>query len=1685
MNVVKRKYLFHPIVLVMLILPGVGAAQCPEVFDFYGNLVDNPYWYSCSGADFSFNLQSPDDWGQYEIDWGDGTPVDAGASWNSPDIINHVYTATVDTFVVTVTEINSGCVIEGVVVMEESTSASIQIPVGGLTQSCAPEVMEFINSSTNVSETTTFTWDFGDGSPPITFDYTNWGETVAHLYDVGTVDCETEVSLTAQNYCNQIQGGASEATFNPIRIWDLDEAAITASATILCYPDTVVDLTNTTERNCLFQGNIFQRYEYWNFGDYWGEGNDSIVDWTPWPPTFPYTIAYPGIGTYEVMMLDSNYCGIDTATITIQIVPPPTADITHSDDTICVGEPVTFFQNATGGADSYTWNFDDGVGWLPTGGGNITYVYNTPGTYNVCSAVGINSASGGCADTACVPVTVLPSPVADFIADPLTGCDSILVNYTDQSTGAVNWDWTFDVDPFSYAGSDPPDVSYVGAGNYVTTLTVEGLNGCLDTKQEVIQVFNQPVPDMIANNVCNGEEATFTDLSTSDPGDPILSWTWDFGDNNTSSFQHPTHTYGAEGTYDVTLTVNTASCSSTEVFQVTVEPAPTAAFSFDPTMGCSPLEVQFTNESIGGDSFTWNFGDGNASPEENPVHTFQNLGTTDTTYQIVLTAMTAFGCGNNDTLEITVMPGAQASFTDNSNPPSCAPFDAIFTNTSIGASSYLWDFGDGSPTSTAVNPTHYYENETGFLQNFQVTLIAYADNGCNDTTSSNVTVYPTADWSFSVWPDSGCSPLIVTMPFIQGINQYEWDFGDGTPVSNFPTPTHIFENFTNDPIVYDITLVGVSGFGCADTATSSLIVNPQPTSQFTADVSSGCSPLDVTFENLSIQADLYTWIYAPGDTAYTTDPFHSHTFTNETTEIQTFNVTLIAESDDGCTDEFVVPIEVYPDALPGFAEVEPGCSPYQVEFENTSPNGTDFNWEFGNGLQSIDSDPSTIFVNNGMADTTYNVCVMVSTQFGCTDTYCDDVIVHPSPTSDFTMSTDEACDPAPVDFTNLSSGGDTFEWIYGDGNSAFIDDPTHTYLFESIASTSVEYQVTLITTSDAGCSDEMTLPFTIHPEVVAALTVDSMGCSPFQAFFGNQSIGASSGFEWDFADGGSTSQTNPTHTFVNSSEQDTTFNVQLVASSIYGCTDTTYVGIEVFPTPIANAEIDTTLGCYPLDVVFQNASSFADSYTWVYGTGATSDTDEEFHTFTYYNFSDQPVTYDISLIAETDEGCNSTDYLTIDVLPQLQAAFVAEEEDCSPFEVSFENQSIGALSYQWDFGDGNEHTIENPTHTFYNDTDEDITYTVELVAQSFFGCYDTTYFDITVFPVPFADFSATPESQTFPDATIDIVNETIAGTASYEWDMDDGNDISGPEPGTYTYDSWGTYEIELIVDNGSCSDTTWQTVEILPPPPVAGFTMEEKGCAPLTVLFESNSQYAASHEWDFGNGGTAFAESVTYTYYQPGIYNVTLTVQGFGPDLTDTYTIEQAVEVLPVAVAAFTVTPTEVYVPGQPVYGINLSQNADSYVWEWGDGETSTEENPIHNYQSEGWFDVTLIANNEWNCPDTMTVVDAVHAIALGDIEFPNAFTPNGTNPTGGLYDPTTFNNDIFYPQHYGVTDYKLQIFNKWGELLFESNDVNIGWDGYYQGQVCKEDVYVWKAQARFSDGTEVIEAGDVTLLVK
>ncbi|HKK39944.1 MAG TPA: gliding motility-associated C-terminal domain-containing protein, partial [Cryomorphaceae bacterium] len=131
-----------------------------------------------------------------------------------------------------------------------------------------------------------------------------------------------------------------------------------------------------------------------------------------------------------------------------------------------------------------------------------------------------------------------------------------------------------------------------------------------------------------------------------------------------------------------------------------------------------------------------------------------------------------------------------------------------------------------------------------------------------------------------------------------------------------------------------------------------------------------------------------------------------------------------------------------------------------------------------------------------------------------------------------------------------------------------------------------------------------------------------------------------------------------------------------------------------------------------------------------------------------------------------------------------------------------------------------------------------------------------------------------------------------------------------------------------------------------------------------------------------------------------------------------------------------------------------------------------------------GWHPVTLIADNEFGCRDTFKVDQAVKGNVDTRIALPNAFTPNTSGPNGGYWTiDDMFNNDIFFPQYKGVEEFEMQIFNKWGELLFVSNEIRRGWDGYYRGEICQQDVYVWRVKVKFADGGELIDSGDVTLL--
>lgn len=1647
-------------------------AQCPKFYDYEGNLSSSPNWIVCDGNDYTLSLQSNSNIGNYSIDWGDGSPLTTGTTWNANSPITHTYVSAVQNFSITITLSDVPCVVSGDLIMEEPTNASIQIPFGGLTSTCAPGSLEFINSSTDVSENTTFVWSFFDGTNNETYDFNNAGQLITHLYQQGTVNCATQVTLTAENECNTLQGGPSLATFTPLRIWDIDDASISPSSSLLCYPDTTVSFQNTTNRNCYAQGNVSQRYEYWNLGDYWGLGYDSIINWRPWPPAINVDVGFPGVGTYEVMLIDSSFCGLDTATQIINIVNQPIAGIAADKDTICAGESVTFQNLCSGFVSNYIWDFGDGSSWTQVWNGDISRTFHTPGYFEVLLIPQIN---GACRDTASVFIFVSDIPQADFTLDNNNGCDSLSVQITDNSSfDVIDWDWDFGNGNIS-SNSNPPIQNY-SQGTHTISLDVVNTSGCSNFYSEQINVYQSPQPNFEPTAVCVNEWSNFLDLSQS--SDPIVSWNWDFGNGNLSTLQNPSFNFSTAGTFDVILGVSTAHCQRSDTLEVLVDSLPSAHFSVSDSIGCSPLFVNFNNlSSSNAINFKWLFGDGDTSNITNPNHLFHNNWPIDTTYKIELIASTQAGCKDTSNFDITVLSKPTAAFIDNST-LDCAPLHVDFTNTSSNAINYEWDFGDGSNVETSLNTNHVFHNTGLVIETFDVSLVTSNPNGCVDTTSKIIIVYPEPQFSFSTVPSSGCSPLEVNFPTVNGAVIYDWDFGDGN-TSNISNPTHIYDNLSSNNVQYQVELIATSPFGCTDTTQEVISVYPRPNADFQLSDSASCSPLNMQVSNYSSGATTSIWNMGNGNVFSNNSSTFNYDFVNPESYIENYDITLNVSNNFNCTDSISKSISVYPNVTAEFISDTSGCSPKEILFFNTSSGCSDFNWDLGDGNISNQVSPTHTYFNTNTNEDILNVTLISSSNLGCKDTISREILIYPSPQASFTVSESSGCSPLATTITNNSQGSVNNDWNFSDGSEFTNNNSSFNYNFENLENINQNFSLNLTASNNFNCMDSSTLTVNVYPNIDTDFLCDTVGCSPLEINFINTSVGGNQ-FEWDFGDGTiSNSTNNENHLYVNTTNATQTNTVLLKAQSSFGCTDSVQKNIYVLPKPISQFSSSTNEGCSPLDIVFTNNSLGGQVFEWSIDNQTFNSTQLS-HTFE--NTSDQTQNYGVNLIAFNSQGCSDTSNLSLNVYPAVTANYVVDTSGCSPLSVQFYNLSNGGNSFNWDFDDG---TFSNATttieKTFTNTTTDEQVFNTSLIVQSEHNCSDTINQNIHVYQSPNVSFEATPTQQILPNSTVDIQNNSSTGNWDYLWDFGDNTTSNQENPPPHNYGLSGDFLIKLILtSNNQCTDSASQWISILPLAPQADFSGDGKGCAPLTIQFENKSKEATQYSWDFGDGSYSGVENPLKTYYEHGLYSVSLTAISSAGN--HSILRQEIIEVYETPQSLFTVVTETLDIPGIILETKNTSRFATNYHWDFGDNTTTTEISPTHNYSENGYYTIMLIANNDM-CSDTSYKSISVTNKNSGNIIIPNSFTPNTNTPNNGNHTQNDGINDIFFPVILGAKNYKLDIFNRWGEHLFSTKNQSIGWNGYYKNELCQTGVYIYKIHVVFLNGEEQKIVGQLTLV--
>lgn len=255
-----------------------------------------------------------------------------------------------------------------------------------------------------------------------------------------------------------------------------------------------------------------------------------------------------------------------------------------------------------------------------------------------------------------------------------------------------------------------------------------------------------------------------------------------------------------------------------------------------------------------------------------------------------------------------------------------------------------------------------------------------------------------------------------------------------------------------------------------------------------------------------------------------------------------------------------------------------------------------------------------------------------------------------------------------------------------------------------------------------------------------------------------------------------------------------------------------------------------------------------------------------------------------------------------------------------------------------------------------------------------------------------------------------------------------------------------------------------------------------EGCAPLRVQFKNWLSAYDYCQWNFGDGGSSRERDPEWIYDEEGEYKVDLEV--YGP-VGLIATFSAVISVYPKPTARFEIQPEKAIIPDDQIRFQNYSADAVSYLWQFGDGTTSEQFEPLHRYQKFGRYNVSLKVTSEKGCSDSLIVYNAFSGSAYY-IVFPNAFIANAGGPSGGAYSMRSDESDqVFHPDYSGVSEYHLKIFSKLGVVLFESNDINTGWDGYYKGQLCNPGVYVWKVRGNFSNGETFTKMGDLTLLKK
>ncbi|MGZ3866164.1 MAG: PKD domain-containing protein, partial [Bacteroidia bacterium] len=1286
----------------------------------------------------------------------------------------------------------------------------------------------------------------------------------------------------------------------------------------------------------------------------------------------------------------------------------------------------------TGGDGIYTYS------WSP--GGNTTNSVSAlcAGTYSVTAS------NAKCGTSVTQTVSVIAPPALTLTPTPTnpTSCGATNGSVSLAASGGTAT-YSYNINGGAYGAST--NFTGLGAGTY--TMGVKDSKGC--TLTATVTLTNGAGPTVTVNSptICSGNSTVLTAS-----GATTYSWSPATGLSTTTG-ANPTANPTVTTTYTVVGTTSTCTASATSVVTITPPPTVTVA-SATVCPGAST-----TLSASGASTYTW-APTGSLSSSTGSTVTATPASTTVYT----ITGTSAASCTSTTTATVTIGSGITPTV-----PSATICNGSSTTLNASGGTTYTWSPATGLSATTGTSVIASPASTTTYTINA-------ATGACTGTTTAVVTVNPLPP--VTVNSPSVCIGGNATLT-ANGATTYSWSPAAGLSATTGANVT------ANPTVTTTYTVVGTTS-SCTAQATSTVTINPLPTvtstsasicpggtgtitasgastyswntGATTATISdnpavttnytvtgtsaAGCvnsatttinvlAGISITPPSATICVNGSATLTASGATSYTWSPATGLSSTNGASVVSNNTVSTtytITGSTGTCSATATATLVVNP--LPPVAVNGATICAGQQTATLTAVGATSYNWNPSTGLSSSSGGSVT-----ATPATTTSYTVTGTDGNGCVNTATTTVTVNPLPT--ITVVSTTICPTSTGTLT--ASGASTYTWNTGATGPSFTDSPVVTTTY------------TVAGTDANGCFAGNTGTITINPSIVVTAGNNTPICAG-----GTINLTTTSGTVWSWTGPGGYASSSQNPTIINATTS-MSGTYSLTATDASGCQGSTTTNVIVNPLPVLSIGSN---GPICVNQTLNLTSGGGSSYSWNGPGGFTSA--QQNPTITGVTATAGGV-YTVTV---TDGNtCVNTTTLNVVVNP-LPVVGVTGSTVCVNGTINL--GSTGGAGYSWSWSGPGGYASNQQFPSISPATLADAgTYVVTVTDSK--NCVNANAAQVVVNSLPIVSVTT---AQICAGTSTSL---SASGASTYVWSPTTGLSSSVSSAPVCSPAVTTAYTV-TGTDVKGCQSTATTTVVVTPAPAAVITPSITTGCAPVCTGFTNVDTTNASlntYSWNFGNGQTSSSVAPTSCYNVAGNYTVSLTVtNSIGCKGVSTATVV----VYPVPNADFYATPQPTTILDNQIHFYDQTTGgATITTWNWtlAPGIHSTVQNPTMLYGDTGTFVVELVVTSNRGCKDS--VIKTIRIDDEFSLYVPNAFSPNGDGV-----------NDIFYAKGEGVRDFKMWIFDRWGNQAFFSDDIYKGWDGRCRAkgsEIVQEDVYVWKIQCRTPKGEKKQLSGHVSLI--